>query len=237
MTTKVYVPLWKLRRLAPRAVRVIARHKDKAPQLGRFEASLVAAANKFAELYDASRNGQVSAPERATGPSAVAALRSLMGSWFGALSRDIPGFESTTYTERSNVADDVVAGGQRLLELCKSFRDAEGAPLPYQDAMVQALDAAIALATAEVTEASARRAAEQALRDETRAAAIAFQQELIPFRRTLRAVLGATHVDCQNLRAHHGPQGDEIEEVLDETPANDADPTTPATEAPLLKAS
>lgn len=227
-----YIPQWKLRRLAPRAVRVVARHKEKSAAIGLYESTLVPAANKFVELYDASRTAQVSATENNQGAQAVEALRQVVRGWLGALSRDIPGFDIASFTDRQTVADDVIGSGQRLLEVCRNFKDRSGQPLPYQEAVVQALTPAIEAADAEWAEAQDRRVQEQAMRDATRDAAVLLHKELVALRRTLRAVLGTSHLDYRRLRAQASMgSGEEVEEEVEGA----VDPLAPTSEMPAVK--
>jgi len=185
------------------------------PDFCQYVNSLVPAATKFAELYDASRTAQVSGGEHNQAQDAIDALRLAIRGWLGALSRDIPGFDIASYTDRQLVPDDVIGSGQRLMEVCRTFKDRSGQPLPYQEAMVQALAATIEKAETEWAQAQDRRAVEQTMRDEFRAAAVLLQKELVAFRRALRAVLGATHVDLHALRAQPGlGVAEEVEEEV-----------------------
>ena len=69
------------------------------------------------------------------------------------------------------------------------------------------------------------------MREQTRAAAVVLHRELVAFRRTLRAELGASHLDYQNLRAHVGFTGvEEAEEEVEET----VDPLAKTSEAPVI---
>lgn len=217
MNKTTYVSQRKLRRLAPRAVEILARYKDKAAQLGPYESTLASAAGEFAKLYDASRTAPASASDDDQALAAIEALRLSMRGWLGAVSRDIPGFDSASFTDRPITPDDVIGSGQRLLEVCRNHQGVDGKPLAYQAQMEQALSAAVETAANAWAQDRANAASEQELRDQARAAAVQLHRELVAFRRALRTVVGTSHVDYRALRVSPSPQHDDNTEVLEES--------------------
>ncbi|MBI4952039.1 MAG: hypothetical protein HY908_08395 [Myxococcales bacterium] len=216
-------PLWKLRRLAPRATRVAERRKSDAPSLGVFAASVVTKAGAFTTAYDSLVRYE--APWRreiAEGKSAAAALHKQMRSWLPALLRDVPGFLAGDFGDQPEVPDDLIADGERLVDVIEAATTRGGEALPYRDIAVAALDPLVATAQKEWQEAEAADRHYQSLGAATRATAADFQTELVLFRRTLMSVAGRSDRDYQKLRAEKAITADE-----------DDDPNAPPVPEPV----
>src|SRR4051812_18305973 len=75
-------PLWKLRRLAPRAKRVQARRAADAPAVAAYGPTLLAKADAFIAAYDsAARYETTWRKEMAEGKGAIAALVAAIRAW------------------------------------------------------------------------------------------------------------------------------------------------------------
>ncbi|MBI4954035.1 MAG: hypothetical protein HY908_18575 [Myxococcales bacterium] len=203
-------PLWKLRRLAPRARRVAERRANESPAVAAFAPSVVAKATACITSYDALK--QYEAPwrkEMAEGRSAAAALLKVMRPWLPALVRDVPGFLGGEYGDKPEVPDDVIGDGERLVEVLANATTRAGDPLPYRAAALAELEPALQNAQKEWSEAEATDKAFQTLAGATRSAAATFQDELVLFRRTLMSVAGRSDKDYQKLRAERASLLDE----------------------------
>lgn len=126
------VAMSKLRRIAPRALRVLARHGEGRPALVHFEGTLVPAAEAFIASYDRVYSDRPDGLTKvALGYAKVAALGRRARAWSGALERDVEGFH---FTLPSPVPDDVMGSIERLLELVER-KTQEGA-LSYGQALM-----------------------------------------------------------------------------------------------------
>ncbi len=193
---KEYTPHWKLRRLAPRALRSLDAHGKATPFLGAFGTTLVPAAQKFIEVFDASRTAEAASNQVDDGLEAIERLRASVRGWLGHISRDIPDFDGVGLGA-AEVPDDLIAGATRMLHVVTSPKAAH---LSYIAAAEADLRAAIDSASREWSEAHARLTEQQDLLRQTREAGTAFQAELVAFRRALRVALGTSHRDYQVLR-------------------------------------
>ena len=97
------------------------------------------------------------------------------------------------------VPDEVITDAKSLLD--HATRPAEGAdPLPYADALAADLGAAIEAAEAHWNQAGSAADEMAALQAAARASALAFEKDLVAFRRALAATIGRSHPDYQKLR-------------------------------------
>ena len=211
---------WKLRRLAPRALSVLERHRELST-LQHFEQTLPVTVAKFVELYD---SGRVLVASRRTvsGLPALETLRARILSWSGPVARDIPGMDvKALANQRVTAVDDVVSNGERLLELARSHAASGKGELPYLAQLEQSMTAAIADVRTQWEQFQAQMAKEQATLAEARLAAQALHRELIAFRRALRGELGASHRDYRQLLI--GRQQDDAEndtQIVDDAQAS-----------------
>jgi hypothetical protein len=203
-------------------VEILSRYKGKSPHLVPYEKTLVPAVNAFAKLYDATRTAQLEASNTEQS-EAIEAVRLIIRVWSAAVCRDIPGFEIASFTDRLAAPDDVINGGQRLLELCRNYKDGKGNPLAYQAELDRVLSEAMVVAEKEWAAARARMTTTQEMRKATREAAVAAHKELVAFRRALRSEFGDSNVDYRALRVQNTLDHDDSDEVVEET-----DPVEPA---------
>ncbi len=214
-------PMWKLRRLAPRALRVLERRKSEAPMLVAYEPKLVPAAERFMTALDLAAGFRSTwLREMAEGRGAMAALTTTVQGWLPLVVGDIANLNSSDFAA-SSVADDVITAAERLLELAGEHVDAQGSALPYRDALVTDLSAKIATGIKERTEAEAADSEYQQILAEARRADADFRALLRAFRKSLGAVLGRNDKDFQKLRVQRAAQRDE-----------DDDPGAPVPELP-----
>lgn len=191
-----YTPHWKLRRLAPRALRALEAHGKTAPFLGAFEMTLRPAAQKFMDAFDASRTAEAASNQVKAGRDSLERLRASVRGWLGHFGRDVPDFDAAGLGT-ADVPDDLIAGATRMLHVVTSPRAVH---LSYAAAAEADLRAAIENAAKGWGDAHARLTGQQDLLKQTREAATAFQAELVAFRRALRVTLGTSHRDFQALR-------------------------------------
>ena len=217
-------PLWKLRRLAPRARRIIERRKAEAPVLQAYEPTLVPAAEGFMAAYDQAVRAQSRrSKEAAEGQSAVQALAVATRGWMPLLVRDVAGFDGVS-VNAAGVPDDVIEESMRVLGIVADHVDAAGNALPYKDVAHAELDEKLAAARKELAEAEAADAEYQQALAATRATSAVFDTELQAFRRSLEAVLGRKDKDYQKLRSQRAAQRDEDDDANAPLPPDDAEP-------------
>lgn len=223
-------PLWKLRRLASRAKRVLERRKQQAPVLLAYEATLVPAADTFIAAYDQATHAQTSwRKEMAEGRSAVQELVVAVRAWMPLLVRDIAGFNGITLSA-VNVPDDAIEDAERVLGLLVARGGAADNPLPYQDVARGELETKVAAARKEVTEAEAADSDYQQRLATVRATSQTFDTELKAFRRTLESLIGRQDRDYQKLRSQRAAQRDE-----DDDPNAPLPPDEPDEDDPILE--
>lgn len=217
-------PLWKLRRLAPRALRIIDRRKGDAPVLMAYEPTLVPAAGAFMAAYDqAARAQSRRRKEMAEGQSAVQTLSVAARGWMPLLVRDVPGFDGVSLNA-AGVPDDVIEESMRVLGIIGDHVDAAGNALPYKDVAHAELDGKLAAARKELAEAEAADAEYQQALAATRTTSAVFDAELQAFRRTLEAMLGRSDKDYQKLRSQRAAQRDEDDDANAPPPPEDDEP-------------
>jgi hypothetical protein len=209
---------WKLRRLAPRALRVLARHRGASQSIAAHEAPLKAQAQAFVLAYDAALQAGPPGP-------AAAALAAALRAWLPILCRDVDGFDSTDFGGRPEVPDDVADEARRLVDRVRGYQDVHGAPLGYAWSCASALNAAADRTDAERRDREAADGNLAALLAKVRTSGEALEKELSAVRRTLSARLGRQHADFVKLRPQRGQQRDE-----------DDDPSAPSAPAPVSPA-
>jgi hypothetical protein len=225
--------LWKLRRLASRAVRVVDRRATDSPALAAFAPRLKPTANAFIAAYDKARTYEAAwRNEMTQGKSAVAELLKCMRSWLPLLQRDIPGFDSASFGDRPTVPDDVLEDAGRMHDMVHDAVDAGGQPLAYRDALLADLEPKKQRAPKEWAEVEAADKQLQALLASVRAAADTFNKELIAFRNTLAAVVGRRDKDYQKLRTDKAHRPDEDDDPAGPPPPPPVPPADAGTSSP-----
>lgn len=215
--------LWKLRRLAPRALRVLDRHKAKSPAIAAFTDKMVPTAEAFIAAYDETgRYEPTWRKEMDEGRGAVKEVLITMRSWLPLVQRDILGFNSASFGDCPTVPDDIIEDGSRLFDLVNDYHNVQGQPLPYQKACCETLEVVLKNATKEVTEAEVADKKYQELMAQVRQTAAVFDMNLQAFRKTLAVITGRNDKDYQKLRA----QKAEIADAED-------DPNAPAAPMPV----
>jgi hypothetical protein len=203
------VTLWKLRRLAPRAKRVIERRKGDAPVIAAYEQTVIPAADRFMAAYDRATqirgNWKLEAQER---QEAVDALAVSLQCWAPLVIRDVKSFDRSAFLQTS-VPDDVIHDAEYLVALVLEHATKNAAPLLYQDALIIELNGKLDAAGKEHSEAEAADKDYQQCLADVRDKAQAFQTELTTFRRTLAALLGRSDKDYQKLRMERASRRDE----------------------------
>lgn len=219
-----WVPNWKLRRMVPRALRVLGNHKGSFEELKAIELTLVPAAQRFVELYDTARVSET--PRREVSESRKALRRLELGirRWTGIVTRDIPGFTLASFLDGDALSDDLIGGAERFLEVVRGFKGSNGEAPSYVADLLARVTPLLEEATQSWDAAQNHMAAERELLRQTRAAAALVQKELVALRRTLRATLGSTHRDYQVLRIVRVAQD---EDEIDAIDTNASQPVTP----------
>jgi hypothetical protein len=214
-------PMWKLRRLAPRAKRVLERRKSDAPVLAAYEPKLLPATDLFIAYYDlAAHYKSTWLREMEEGRNAIAVLGNSVRSWVPLVVGDVANLDTSDFAD-SPVADDVILAGQRLLTRVEGHRDAQGNPLSYREPLALDVRAKLEAGIKERGEAEAAdRVYQQTLAD-ARSSATAFETTLQAFRKSLGLAVGRHDKDYQKLRIQRASQRDE-----------DDDPGAPVPELP-----
>ena len=133
MTT--VTPHWKLRRLAPRAIRVVSRRAMESAVIASYTQTTIVKAKAYIAAYDLSvKFGINYKKEMEEGRSAIAVLLKLIQSWAPALKRDVPGFDGSVYGDQPQVPDDVIEDGERMVSVIDEYKDGQGNPLTYRQA-------------------------------------------------------------------------------------------------------
>jgi hypothetical protein len=226
---------WKLRRLAPRAIRVVQRRGTESPALAAYSATLVPKAETFISAYD--KAGKYEATwrkEMGEGKGAVASVLKTMRAWLPLVQRDVPGFDSSSYGDQPTVPDDVLEDGGRLFDVVHDHLDAAGNPLAYRDAFIADFDGILKEAGKEWSEAEAADKSYQALLAAVRQGAEQFDLELVAFRKTLSSVVGRGDKDFQKLRAERAQAPDEEEDPTAPSPVAPVAPAPPGAAGPTV---
>ena len=214
-------PMWKLRRLAPRAKRVLERRKSEAPALAAYEPKLLPAIELFIAYYDlAAYYKSTWLREMQEGRNAIAVLGNSVRSWVPLVASDVENLDTSDFAA-SPVADDVLLAAQRLLTRVEAQSDAAGNPLSYRDPLVSDVRGKLEAAVKESGEAEAADQLFQRAMADARSSANAFEAVLQAFRKSLGLAVGRQDKDYQKLRIQRAAQRDE-----------DDDPGAPVPELP-----
>ena len=139
----------------------------------------------------------------------IAVVNGVMLDWSGPLARDLEGFDIGTYTRDAKRAFDVLEKAMSLRQTVEN----QGVDLPYRELLLTELITRIDSANEADRSAQAARTALQLKQREVRELSARFHKELVSFRRTVRTVLGSSHIDSQRLRVPGRPA---LEPPLDE---------------------
>jgi len=209
-----HTPLWKLRRLAPRALRVQDRHRDKEAGLAAFDHTMVISAKTLMTTYDGLRTTDSARSfERAEGLSTLKSLHLKLRVWGAHVADRVPGVDASTFGDNPDVLDDVITDAQVLVKRVEEHAAQASEPLPFKDELVADLTAAIEAASGEAGQTENVTAEVAALRVKTHEAAEAFERDLVSYRKALAAVIGRNHPDYQKLRADRARTPDEDDDA------------------------
>jgi len=212
-------PQWKLRRLAPRAVRIVKRRSPSLKVIATFEQSMLPKAEAYMTTYDRGLKFEANRRrEMQEGRNAIAVLLKHIQAWAPLLKRDVPGFQGTIYGDSPVVPDDVIEDGERIASVIEEFRDAKGNPLPYQKVALDALGPVLEEATKEWTEADAADSEYQHLMASVRDMGEDLQKDLVALRRCLLVTVGRSDRDYQKLRSERAGLPDEDDDPAAPTP-------------------
>jgi hypothetical protein len=219
---------WKLRRLAPRALRVVARRSPESRAVAAYAATVGPKAQAFVAAYDEAGRYRVSwQKEMGEGRGAVRGLVGALRRWLPLVARDVPGFVATEFADKPQVPDDVMEDAGRLHDQVHDYRDPAGNPLSYQADCLAELDAALAAAHQEWAEAEEADKRYQTLCAAMRRTAADFDLELHAFRRTLSACAGRSDKDFQKLRAEKASLPDPEDDPAAPQPPTPVPPAAP----------
>lgn len=221
-------PKWKLRRLAPRGIRIVKRRASEMPAVAAFVATMVPRAEAYVSAYDRTMKCQGNLKkEMDEGRGAVAALLKLIRSWLPLIKRDVPGFDASTFGDKPDLPDDVIEEAQRLACMIETFRDGKGEPVSYQQALLALLRPAMQLAVKEWTEAETADSQYKQHLAKVRALAVLLQKDLVAIRQTLSAVVGRDDKDYLKLQVGHAATPDEDDDPSGPTPPGPVEAAAP----------
>lgn len=194
------VPQWMLRRLAPRALRVLERQESREPALAAHRGRVGVSAQDFINAYDdVSTFTTSSGPSRSGRNESIEQLRRKLSGWTPLVAGDLPGFDRSEFAADETVADDLFQRVERLLKIVER-QATDGVTLPYAENLATDLGEALAAAKEDAKVVGTSSSEEADLRAAARDAADRFHDDLISFRRTLRAHVGRSHPEYQKLR-------------------------------------
>ncbi len=208
-------PYWKLRRLAARAKRVVARRKAELPSMTDHELRLVPLADAFIAAHDdAARYRDHYDGAQIQGQRAVQALSDTMRDWLPALTHDVPGFAGPRHWDTS-MPGDVMEAAAQLLEIIHHHRNSDGSSLPYRERAALEIEERWRAAQSAW---NSSRAADSHYRSQFSAMhslAAQLEAELDALRRALARDIGTRNDDYQKLREQRATRPD-IDDALDE---------------------
>jgi len=226
-------PQWKLRRLAPRAIRIVKRRSPDSKVIATFAQTAVPKAEAYMSTYDRSMKYHANwKREMEEGRTAIARLLKQIQAWSPLLKRDVPGFEGSVYGDQPVVPDDVIEDGERMASVIDEFRDGKGNPLAYQKEALEQLGPVLEAATKEWTEAEAADSEHQKLLASVRDMADDLQKDLIALRRCLLIAVGRSDRDYQKLRSERAGLPDEDDDPNAPQPPQSVVPAPAGTTAP-----
>lgn len=223
------LPYWQLRRFSPRVLAILARHLDLEPVIAAYLQTIGESAKTFKTVYDAMLARESTRGLRyAAGKDKVDALRRKLRGWVSMLSGQVD-FDTTRYGNNPNVPDDVLDDVEQFLIFLTELEENRGEPFGFSEALRGDLEPALAEAQALMSEVGTDAAGRSATTTELREAAVAFNRDLVSFRRTLATHLGTSHADYQKLRTKRAQSPDADDDIVD-------DDMPPADEVPAEEA-
>jgi hypothetical protein len=170
--------------------------------------------------------------EMSEGKSAIALLVSSIRGWLPLLVRDIPGFDSSDYADQPSVPDDVLEDAERMETVVETYRDPEGKPLPYAEALLASID--VENAAKEWEEAETADVSYQQMLKDSRETCALFDAEIQTFRKSLAAAIGTNDKDYQKLRASKATTKDEDDDPKAPAPPTPVEPAAPGVTEPVI---
>jgi hypothetical protein len=202
-TRQLNTPETKLPRSAERAGHVWQAHQGQDASLDARGEALAPARDQFVALGNALHDAEEHAQElRQQRDVAVADLQATKRRWLPSLQRDVPGFDTSGFTD-SDVPEDSVSQSRELRHRFAG-RIRGGAAPAYAAEVSASLEAAeqrVEAAVQAVYDADTR---VQQASDEHHAAAHRLDRELVAFRAVARSVLGSSHRDYRKLLNRRG---------------------------------
>jgi hypothetical protein len=220
METKIKNPLsmHDVSRLAPAVVDVMQRNAGQ-PEFAAHATTMVPAANAvLVAIQDLALLKGEQVKLLAMSVEQTGRLHGLLLRWSGVLGHDIEGFDPGAFVRDPDQTFDVVLKATTF----KRYVEQNGAGLPYQAALLTELTARLDSTDWAARSAYTGRVALQEKQREVRELSATFYKELVSLRRTVRAVLGSTHVDHQRLRM---PSRAAEEPPLEEAPVTEPSAT------------
>jgi hypothetical protein len=217
--TKSTIPYWRLRRFAPRSLAVLGRHAETEPIIGAYQGTLGISALTFKELYDRSLvTDGAQDVNHAQARELVGNLHRRLRGWASIVGSVITSLNASEYGDNPSVPDDVISDVEQF-ELHVTDWEASNQPLPFGDTMREDLAQARAQLEATMTTVGDAAAVRSSMTTELKEAALAFNRDLVAFRRSLAALFGTSHSDYQKLRAGKASTPDvDDDEVADDMP-------------------
>ncbi len=223
----------KLRRLAPRAERVLARRAEAIPALAPFKKTLGPKAAAYRAKYDQAAKTETSwRKEMREGKGAIATLVVAVRAWAQNFLRDVPGFDAMTIGDRPDVPDDVLSDAEQLNALLQPSDGTPPLPVEWRDAAIADLGGKYQSAAKEWQEAEAADSAYQKLLGEVRETGALFDSELQLFRRAFGAVAGTNDKDFQKLRSEKASVKDEDDDADAPPVGKPLEPAPPGAKPP-----
>jgi len=116
-----------LRRLAPRALRILDRQEVREPALAAHRGRVGDSAQAFITAYDAvSIFVNTSGPSRSVNSESTDQLRRKLSGWTPLLVDDLTGFDRGDFASDDSVPDDLFQRVERLLKIVEQHATTEG---------------------------------------------------------------------------------------------------------------
>jgi hypothetical protein len=185
-----------LGRFAVEAIDVVERHSS-IPAVGAHAHRLTPLTERFTSASRDIRQLKLDQGARlAERDARVKALQQTVSAWTGHVNHDVPGFDASAILVSDEAVLDLVANGRAIAETLTE----RGAELPYAATAASALGSACDAVEEAYQQAKEARVAVQSKQREMREVGDQLYDELVRLRRTLRATLGASHLDYLRLR-------------------------------------
>jgi hypothetical protein len=200
------------------------RHREKEPGLAAYDLTLVVSGQALITTYDEVRATESSRFfEHAEGKTTLKSLHRKLRMWAAHVADRIEGVDMAEYGDNPEVAEDLIADANALIERVNRHAAQASEPLPFMDALIADLTEAIEAAKGEWRQAEVAASDVADMRRAMHEAAEAFERDLISYRRALASVIGRNHPDFQKLRLERVTTPDEDD---DENAPESGDPDT-----------